>query len=92
MKFIHVMRELKVFMPQKIWIVFWKIFLFFIFLIEMFKIPLLASFNLEFDHSAVDKIFLFYMPLLTFLLEICLNFNLGYYHNGLIVMNRREIL
>ena len=60
-------------------------------LIELFNLPLKASFNLIFK-SGTELYLIHLCPLFVFLLEIILNFNTGYYQDGVIVKQRKKII
>lgn len=64
--------------PNNIIIVQWKLFLLVICIIELFKLPLKASFGLIFE-TGVELYLLHLIPLSFFIIEILMNFNTGFY-------------
>jgi hypothetical protein len=59
--------------------------------IELYKLPLKASFGLVFEEGW-QFILLHLIPVCIFLMELLLNFNLGYYEDGEIVSDRLKII
>lgn len=62
----------------------WKTSLFFSCILELFKLPLKASFSLIFEEGP-EFYLLHLLPVSMFLAEIALNFNTGYYEDGIII-------
>jgi hypothetical protein len=57
---------------------------------ELYKLPIKASFGLNFE-SGFEFWLLHLGPMIMFLLEILINFNTGYYCEGVIVKDRKMI-
>ena len=84
------LRQIKVISPDWIQIIVWKQLLFLFCFIELYKLPIIASFGLSFQ-DGVELWFLYITPLILFSLEVLINFNTGYYQEGNIVKDRRSI-
>lgn len=93
-KILHLIGEqtskIGVFSPGQNVVIFWKCLLFLSCVIELFKLPLKASFNLIFEEG-LEYYLLTLLPLSQFLTEIILNFNTGYYEDGQNVQDRNKI-
>ena len=62
-------------------------------LILIFYVPLNISFQIWkfYKNSTIFQIFFFYVPLITYLIDIIINFNLGFYQRGSLIMNKVKI-
>ena len=75
------------FSPESAFVRLWNFIIFFVITCKIFEIPFVIAFSI--DKAGIytfDSISLF-----IFLLEIVLSFNIGFYEEGGIVLNRKKI-
>lgn len=77
--------------PGNNFLYFWDIFLSLLTIINIFYIPLEASFNIE-KHDYFITSFLFgTLPSYIFTIDILIQFNKGYYKKGVLIIQQKEI-
>ena len=83
--------QIKPFSPTSTVVVIWHVIILAILLIQLFFIPMKASFTLILSEG-FSMYFLRIIPAMAFGIEILLKFNTGYYEEGQIVMDRNKII
>ncbi|KAL4466351.1 hypothetical protein ABPG72_001029 [Tetrahymena utriculariae] len=83
--------KIQTFSPTSFVVVVWHLLVLVILLIQLFFIPMKAGFQLKLK-SGFWMYFLRILPAVVFSIEILLKFNTGYYQEGQIVMNRKQII
>ncbi|KAL4438752.1 hypothetical protein ABPG74_013425 [Tetrahymena malaccensis] len=83
--------KIQTFSPSSFVVVVWHLLVLVILLIQLFFIPMKAGFQLKLK-SGFWMYFLRILPAVVFSIEILLKFNTGYYQEGQIVMNRKQII
>lgn len=83
--------QISPFSPTSTVVVIWYVIILAILLIQLFFIPMKASFTLILSEG-FSMYFLRIIPAIAFSIEILLKFNTGYYEEGQIVMDRNKII
>ena len=77
--------KIPVFTPNNIYIIGWRIIMLVLICIQSFIIPLGLSFYLQFE--GIYGLLYIAVPII-FFIDILINFNTGYYHEGILEMER----
>jgi potassium voltage-gated channel Eag-related subfamily H protein 5 len=85
-------RYLIVFKLDSTFKLFWDIWQLFVLLINVFYFPMRLSFDLETNDSVILDVLFHILPLITFILELLINFNLQVYKEGRIHKEREIIV
>ena len=84
---------IKVFTPDSLFINIWKVLILFTNIIWIILTPLKFCFDLDLNGNDSESahIFLFELPVVLYFLDILINFNTGYYEEGVIMLERNKI-
>jgi hypothetical protein len=85
-------RYLIVISPDSTCKLVWDIWELFVLVLNVFYIPMKLSFDIDVKNSVVMEILFDIVPLITFIIEILINFNLQFYKEGRIHTNRKVII
>ena len=86
-------KRIYVFNPSDLPVILWKCLILLLIIIEIYKLPIIASFSFDFsdDNFSLYSVLYYLLPCFLFLFDILFNCNIGFYKEGKIVKERKQI-